>query len=144
MREQGEELVLPLVGLPQLAPQLHLECPYRLDGIRVARSHPQALAQVEDFLRKHGIQPEVAFDTAGAAAEVAEAKDPAVAAVASRRAAERYGLEVLPKAHSSDSWFGSDREFPSRFEVGLFGRDGSSMPKKGESLCGAKRLRFRA
>jgi prephenate dehydratase len=67
----------------------------RLDDIRVARSHPQALAQVEDFLRKHGIQPEVAFDTAGAAAEVAAAKDPTVAAVASRRAAERYGLDVL-------------------------------------------------
>ena len=66
-----------------------------LDGIRVARSHPQALAQVEEFLRRHRIQPEVAFDTAGAAAEVAEAKDPAVAAVASRRAAERYGLDVL-------------------------------------------------
>jgi prephenate dehydratase len=67
----------------------------RLEDIRVARSHPQALAQVEDFLRKHAIQPEVAFDTAGAAAEVAEAKDPTVAAVASRRAAERYGLDVL-------------------------------------------------
>ena len=67
----------------------------RLEDIRVARSHPQALAQVEDFLRKHAIQPEVAFDTAGAAAEVALAKDPTVAAVASRRAAERYGLDVL-------------------------------------------------
>jgi prephenate dehydratase len=67
----------------------------RLEDIRIARSHPQALAQVEDFLREHSIQPEVAFDTAGAAAEVAEAKDPSVAAVASRRAAERYGLDVL-------------------------------------------------
>jgi prephenate dehydratase len=70
----------------------------RLEDIRVARSHPQALAQVEDFLRKHGIQPEVAFDTAGAAAEVAAAKDKAVAAVASRRAAERYGLDVLEES----------------------------------------------
>jgi len=67
----------------------------RIEDIRVARSHPQALAQVEDFLRRHKIQPEVAFDTAGAAAEVAELKDPTVAAVASRRAAERYGLDVL-------------------------------------------------
>jgi prephenate dehydratase len=66
-----------------------------LAGIRIARSHPQALAQCEEFLRAHGIQPEVAFDTAGAAAEVAERKDPAIAAIASRRAAERYGLDVL-------------------------------------------------
>lgn len=66
-----------------------------LDGIRVARSHPQALAQVEDFLTAHAVTPEVAYDTAGAAMDVAEAKDPAVAAVASRRAAQRYGLVVL-------------------------------------------------
>ena len=66
-----------------------------LDGIRVARSHPQALAQVEDFLRAHDIQPEVAFDTAGAAMEVAQANDPRVAAVASQRASQRYGLDVL-------------------------------------------------
>jgi prephenate dehydratase len=75
----------------------------RLENIRVARSHPQALAQVEDFLRRHDIRPEVAFDTAGAAAEVAEAKDPAVAAVASRRAAERYGLDVLEDSIETSS-----------------------------------------
>jgi len=66
-----------------------------LAGVRVARSHPQALAQVEDFLRAHDIQPEVAFDTAGAAMEVAQANDPRVAAVASQRASQRYGLDVL-------------------------------------------------
>ena len=67
----------------------------RLTEIRVARSHPQALAQVEPWLRAHGIEPEVAYDTAGAAAEVASRGDRAVAAVASRRAAERNGLAVL-------------------------------------------------
>jgi prephenate dehydratase len=66
-----------------------------LEAIKVARSHPQALAQSEEFLRQHHIQPEVAYDTAGAAMEVALAKDPAVAAVASRRAAARYGLDVV-------------------------------------------------
>ncbi len=66
-----------------------------LDGIGVARSHPQALAQVEEFLRAKGIQPEVAYDTAGAAMEVAAAGDRTVAAVAARRAAARYGLVVL-------------------------------------------------
>jgi prephenate dehydratase len=66
-----------------------------LDEVRVARSHPQALAQAEEWLRAKGIQPEVAYDTAGAAMEVAAAGDRAVAAVASRRAARRYGLDVL-------------------------------------------------
>ena len=67
----------------------------QLEGVQVARSHPQALAQVEDFLRARQIRPEVAFDTAGAAAAVAELGDRTVAAIASRRAAERYDLEVL-------------------------------------------------
>jgi prephenate dehydratase len=66
-----------------------------LEDVKVARSHPQALAQSEEFLREHHIQPEVAYDTAGAAMEVALAKDKSVAAVASRRAAARYGLAVL-------------------------------------------------
>jgi len=75
----------------------------RIEDIRIARSHPQALAQVEDFLREHRIRPEVAFDTAGAAAEVAEAGDATVAAVASRRAAERYGLDVLEESIETSS-----------------------------------------
>jgi prephenate dehydratase len=67
----------------------------RLEGVRVARSHPQALAQCEPWLRAHGIEPEVAYDTAGAAAEVAARGDASIGAVASRRAAERNGLAVL-------------------------------------------------
>ncbi len=70
----------------------------RVEDVRVARSHPQALAQVEEFLRARSIKPVVAFDTAGAAAEVAEMKDRAIAAVASKRAADRYGLVVLAPA----------------------------------------------
>ncbi len=66
-----------------------------LAGITVARSHPQALAQCDTFLRAHRILPEVAYDTAGAAADVARAADPTIAALASSRAARRYGLIVL-------------------------------------------------
>jgi prephenate dehydratase len=66
-----------------------------LEGITSARSHPQALAQVDEYLRARGIEPVVAYDTAGAAAEVAAGDDPSVAAVASKRAARAYGLAVL-------------------------------------------------
>lgn len=66
-----------------------------LERIATARSHPQALAQVDDWLRARGIEPVVAYDTAGAAAEVAAGADPTVAAVASTRAAREYGLAVL-------------------------------------------------
>jgi prephenate dehydratase len=69
-----------------------------IEGVRVARSHPQALAQVEEYLRRRSIRPVVAFDTAGAAAEVAQLHDGSVAAVASARAAQRYGLVVLARS----------------------------------------------
>lgn len=70
----------------------------RIEGVRAARSHPQALAQVEEYLRERSIRPIVAFDTAGAAAEVAKLGDETVAAVASGRAAQRYGLVVLARS----------------------------------------------
>jgi len=83
------EAILPvrhcLLGLPGAT----------LEGIRIARSHPQALAQSEAFLRDHGIEPREAYDTAGATDEVRGAGDRSVAAVASRRAGERAGLIVL-------------------------------------------------
>jgi prephenate dehydratase len=67
----------------------------RLEDIRSARSHAVALAQVDEFLRAHRIEPVVAYDTAGAAEEVARAGDRSVAAVAGRGAAAAYGLEIL-------------------------------------------------
>ena len=60
-----------------------------------AMSHPQALGQCRHWLRAHGIRPIVYADTAGAAARVAEMGDPRVAALAPRRAAELYGLNLL-------------------------------------------------
>ncbi len=66
-----------------------------IDGIKSARSHPQALAQVYDFLRAHRIEPIVAYDTAGAAAEVGSGTDDTMAAIASKRAGREYGLTVL-------------------------------------------------
>ena len=66
-----------------------------LDGIVSLRSHVQALSQCREFARRHGLKPVIHADTAGAAAEVAAAGDPAQAAVASALAGEIYGLKVL-------------------------------------------------
>lgn len=66
-----------------------------LDGIRTAESHIMALGQTRRFLRKHGIKPVTAADTAGSARHVAEAGDPTRAAIAPRLAAEVYGLDIL-------------------------------------------------
>ena len=68
-----------------------------LKGIKTAKSHVQALSQCRNFLKKHGIQPLVHADTAGAAREIAEEGDKSVGAIASSLAARIYGLKVLAK-----------------------------------------------
>ena len=66
-----------------------------LDGVKTVRSHIHALSQCRATLRKLGLTPVVAVDTAGAAKDVAESGDKTVAAIASRLAGEIYGLETL-------------------------------------------------
>lgn len=67
-----------------------------LKGLRSAASHPIALAQCTRFFEQHEwIESTRSFDTAGAAREVAERGDITRGAIASRAAAERYGLAVL-------------------------------------------------
>jgi prephenate dehydratase len=63
--------------------------------IRRVHSHYQALAQCERYLRTRGWEAVVAYDTAGAARELAANPEPGAAAIASALAAEIYGLEVL-------------------------------------------------
>jgi len=66
-----------------------------LDAIQRVSSHWQALAQCERFLSGHAWQLIPAADTAGAARELVATGDRTAAAIASRSAAERYGLEIL-------------------------------------------------
>ena len=66
-----------------------------LKGIKTVESHVHALGQCRKIIRKLGVKPLVAADTAGAAREVAERGDNSRAAIASRLAAEIYGLAIL-------------------------------------------------
>jgi prephenate dehydratase len=66
-----------------------------LEGLRVVRSHVHALSQCRKLIREMTVQPVVAADTAGSAAEVAKLGDPAVAAIASELAGRIYGLVSL-------------------------------------------------
>ena len=66
-----------------------------IDSIREVISHPQALAQCDAYIRKHGYEQIQAGNTAMAAKQVADRKDPTVAAIASVETAELYGLKVL-------------------------------------------------
>ena len=67
----------------------------KLKDIKAARTHIMGLGQCRDFLRQHSIEGITAADTAGAAREVSEAGDPALAAIAPRLAAEVYDLDIL-------------------------------------------------
>ncbi len=91
----------------------------KLSDVRIVRSHPQALAQCDGFLAEHNLKPVDAFDTAGSAQELVAraARDEAV--IASRRAAELYGLEILKEAIEDEEFnytrfFMLSREEPER------------------------------
>lgn len=73
-----------------------------LPGVEPARirrvySHPQALGQCAAYLKRHLPEAETipVYDTAGAAKDLAERDERDAAAIASRRAADVYGLRVL-------------------------------------------------
>jgi prephenate dehydratase len=70
----------------------------QMEDIQRVRSHPQALAQCDGFLRRHHIEPIPWYDTAGSAKDLAnEPGDGHTGALATELAAELYGLEILER-----------------------------------------------
>lgn len=68
-------------------------------------SHPQALAQCRNFFTTHKhLRAEVAYDTAGSAKMIAAGGDPSKLAIASKRAGELYGLEILQENLADEEW----------------------------------------
>ena len=68
----------------------------RIQDIRKVISHPAALGQCQRYLGDaSGMTASPWFDTAGAARHVAQTGDPTMAAIASARAALRWGLQVI-------------------------------------------------
>lgn len=66
-----------------------------LKSIKDVYSHPQALMQCREHLRKMEIKTYPYSNTAQAAKDVAEWKDTSKAAIASKLAAELYGLDII-------------------------------------------------
>jgi len=94
----------------------------RLEEIKSVESHIMALGQCRNFIRKLGVRSIVAADTAGAAREVSQRGDRTAAAIASRLAAEIYGLTILAEniedeAHSTTRFIVLSRE-PQRAPSG--------------------------
>lgn len=84
------EQIIPVAHVLMGVPEAELET------IREVYSHPQGLAQSKAYLEKHpDWKPTEVLNTAVAAQMVAKSGDPAKAAIASRYAAEHFGLKVL-------------------------------------------------
>ena len=102
--------LMPIAGLHIIAESF---LPIRnqllaLEGVRLAEiksveSHIMALGQCRNFIRKLGVKSVVAADTAGAAREVAERGDRSCAAIASRLAAQIYGLDIIAENIEDES-----------------------------------------
>ena len=75
----------------------------KITDVHKAISHPQALAQCDTYLRQKNIHAEAQYDTAGSAKMIAEQQLQGVAAVASKLAAQHYGLEILEEGIEDDS-----------------------------------------
>ena len=76
-----------LLGLPDA----------NIEDVKEVVSHVQALGQCADYIREHGFASHEYVNTALAAKYVAENGDKSLAAIASREAAEIFGLKVLAK-----------------------------------------------
>ena len=84
--EQRVAIDHALIGPPRLT----------LADVRRVLSHPVALGQCREFLRRHpAMVPVAAFDTAGAVRIVVEEDDGASAAIAGRHAAAVHGGTIL-------------------------------------------------
>lgn len=74
----------------------------KLGDIKYVKSHPQALAQCEAYIRRHGIEPVVSYDTAGAARDLSSSLEPHTATIASALAGELYNLEIIERNIEDD------------------------------------------
>ena len=93
-----------------------------LESIKTVISHPQALDQCNEYIKKHGLKSQSAENTAVAAKGVSEANDPTVAAIASKEAAKLYGLTIL------DYDINESAQNTTRFAV--FSKKGKNMGEK--------------
>jgi prephenate dehydratase len=69
----------------------------KLTGLKTVHSHIMALGQCRKVIRELKLTPVIEADTAGAAQHVRALGDPTRAAIASKLAAEIYGLRVAKK-----------------------------------------------
>jgi prephenate dehydratase len=75
-----------------------------ISKIKKAYSHPQALMQCQNYLKKYNIEPIVASDTAWAAKYVSQTNDESIASISSNLCSEMYWLEIIDKNIQDQTW----------------------------------------
>jgi prephenate dehydratase len=76
----------------------------QISNIKKIISHPQALAQCERYIRNlPSVSPEPKYNTAGSVKMISKSSDNTVAAIASKRAAHVYGMEILEEGIEDNS-----------------------------------------
>lgn len=84
--ETNLRIELQLIALPNV----------KLNQIKTIYSHPAALEQCRNFLTKYNkINAIPMYDTAGSVKLMIEKQDESIAAIASKKAAEDYGMTIL-------------------------------------------------
>ncbi|MBQ6847893.1 MAG: chorismate mutase [Clostridia bacterium] len=73
-----------------------------LNSIKEVISHPQALGQCAEFIKKRNLSSVEAINTAVAVKQVAESGRTDIAAIGSEEAAKEYGLKII-KSHINES-----------------------------------------
>ena len=94
MQEHDQQIVGEIVL--RIVHNLMAKPGVRPEELRRVQSHPKALEQCVRFFREHpSLKPETVYDTGGAAKMLGEGEARDIGVIASTRAAERYGLEIL-------------------------------------------------
>lgn len=101
----------------------------QISEVRVAYSHPQALAQCRGFLMKRQIEARPFFDTAGAAQMIARKRPRAACAIASSLSGDLYGLKVVERG-IADNQANSTRFLLISRELSTSSPDGKSEDEK--------------
>ena len=96
-----------------------------VDTVKNVTSHPQALSQCAEYIKRRGFNEIACSNTAIAAKQVAEKNDPTLAAIASAETASIYGLNVL------EHGINTSRNNTTRFAV--FSRT-VNMPEKSKKM----------
>ena len=81
-----------LIGFPGVA----------LTDVKRVISHPQALGQCAGYLRELGVKTEPVYDTAGSVKMIKDSGERTTAAIASKRAAEIYVMQILQESIEDD------------------------------------------